>query len=197
MAGPGQHTTIGVVATNARLSAAQVERLAQDADDGIARAMRPAHTAFDGDTIYGLSTAVPNDVAGSAGADTNKFVEITVEAADVYSRAITHAIINAKNLGVAETYCERFPTACPPPGQAKKGAAAGSAAGLDGPSSGEAVQPTDDAGGLSVPLTMSALLAALMVVLAAAVTRPGRSLAVRLVHAAGFRKPASARSSVT
>lgn len=113
LAPPGQATTIGVIATNARLTAAQVERMAQDSNDGFARAVRPAHTPGDGDTIFGVSTAVPNDVAGSAGSDGDTFRSISVEAADVYARAITQAIISAEGLGVADTYCERFPTACP------------------------------------------------------------------------------------
>ena len=115
---PGQATTIGVIATNARLSAAQVQRLADMTNDGFARAIRPAHGAGDGDTIYGVSTAVPNDAPGSAGADAAKFGALVTEAPDVYARAITHAILSAEGLGVAQTYCERFPAAkCPKPGK--------------------------------------------------------------------------------
>jgi L-aminopeptidase/D-esterase-like protein len=190
MAPPGQHTTIGVIATNARLSAAQVERLAQDADDGFARAIRPAHTAGDGDTIYGLSTAVPNDVAGSAGVDGGKFTQITVQAADVYSRAITHAIINATNLDVAETYCERFPSACP--GSRKKGAAVGA------PRSGATVGgggASSEIVGLTLPLAASALL---LVLLAGAFSiHRGRAAAGGLGSVVDSRKPAPGRSTAT
>jgi len=52
----GGNTTIGVVATNAALSAAQCHRIAIMAQDGIARAVRPAHTPFDGDTVFAVST---------------------------------------------------------------------------------------------------------------------------------------------
>ncbi len=52
---PGTNTTIGVVATNACLSPAEVNRVAEMAHDGLARSIRPAHTMFDGDTIFGLS----------------------------------------------------------------------------------------------------------------------------------------------
>ncbi len=51
-----QNTVIGVVATNAKLSKEEVNKVAQMAQDGIARTIRPAHTMFDGDTIFALST---------------------------------------------------------------------------------------------------------------------------------------------
>ncbi len=50
------NTTIGVVATSAALSRAEAQRLAMAAHDGIARAVRPAHTLFDGDTLFALAT---------------------------------------------------------------------------------------------------------------------------------------------
>jgi L-aminopeptidase/D-esterase-like protein len=53
---PGANTTIAVVATNARLTKAQVSRVALMADDGLARAINPAHTPADGDTVFGLAT---------------------------------------------------------------------------------------------------------------------------------------------
>lgn len=49
-------TVIGVVATNARLTKEQANKVAQMAQDGLARAVRPAHTIFDGDTIFALAT---------------------------------------------------------------------------------------------------------------------------------------------
>ena len=52
---PGQNTTLGVVATNARLTKAEAARMAEMAYDGCARAISP-HTAFDGDTIFSLAT---------------------------------------------------------------------------------------------------------------------------------------------
>jgi L-aminopeptidase/D-esterase-like protein len=51
------HTVIGVVATNATLSKEAANKVAQMAHDGLARAIRPAHTMFDGDTIFALATA--------------------------------------------------------------------------------------------------------------------------------------------
>ncbi len=50
------NTTLGVVATNARLTKAQARKLASMAHDGFARSMRPAHMMVDGDTIFALST---------------------------------------------------------------------------------------------------------------------------------------------
>lgn len=52
----GANTTIGVVAVSARLSPAESKRLAMMAQDGIARAVRPAHTPFDGDLIFCAAT---------------------------------------------------------------------------------------------------------------------------------------------
>ena len=52
----GQNTTIGVVATNARLTKIQATKIAQMAHDGLARTIYPAHTMGDGDTIFALAT---------------------------------------------------------------------------------------------------------------------------------------------
>jgi L-aminopeptidase/D-esterase-like protein len=52
----GENTTIGVVATNAKLTKAQATRMALMADDGYARAINPSHTNGDGDTIFSLAT---------------------------------------------------------------------------------------------------------------------------------------------
>ena len=52
----GEATTIGVVATNARFSKADVARIALMADDGLARAIVPSHTTGDGDTVFALAT---------------------------------------------------------------------------------------------------------------------------------------------
>jgi L-aminopeptidase/D-esterase-like protein len=52
----GGNTTIGVVATNARLTKAEATKVAQMAHDGFARAISPSHTPNDGDTIFTLAT---------------------------------------------------------------------------------------------------------------------------------------------
>ena len=53
---PRENTVIGAVATNARLSKAEVNKVAQMAHNGIARAVLPAHTMHDGDTIFALAS---------------------------------------------------------------------------------------------------------------------------------------------
>ena len=52
----GANTTLGVVACNADLTTVECKRVAMMAQDGIARAVRPAHTPFDGDTIFALAS---------------------------------------------------------------------------------------------------------------------------------------------
>lgn len=60
----GENTVIGVVATNGALSKAHASKVAQMAHDGIARAVNPSHTMFDGDTIFALATGeIPADVS--------------------------------------------------------------------------------------------------------------------------------------
>ena len=64
--GPARNTTIGVVATDAILTKTQALKMAQMAHDGLARAIRPAHTMFDGDTVFGLATC-RTAAAGNSG----------------------------------------------------------------------------------------------------------------------------------
>jgi L-aminopeptidase/D-esterase-like protein len=61
-AGPGSNTTLAVLATNAPFSKAELAKLAQMAHDGLAISIRPAHTPLDGDVIFALSTARPEDM---------------------------------------------------------------------------------------------------------------------------------------
>jgi L-aminopeptidase/D-esterase-like protein len=62
---PRQHTTLGVVATNATLTKTQAKRVAQMAHDGFARAIYPSHTSGDGDAIFALATGVKPATAGT------------------------------------------------------------------------------------------------------------------------------------
>jgi L-aminopeptidase/D-esterase-like protein len=87
----GENTTVAVVATNAKLSKTQATRLAIMADDGLARAINPAHTLGDGDTIFGLSTATWDG-------DVNVTV-IGGLAAEVLAEAIVRAAVRADSLG--------------------------------------------------------------------------------------------------
>ena len=80
---PGTNTTIGVVATNATLSGAEATRVAEMAHDGLARAIRPSHTMFDGDVLFTLAT----------GAHTSSSVNsIGILAAEVVAEAIVAAV---------------------------------------------------------------------------------------------------------
>jgi len=75
---PGANTVIGVVATDARLTKEQANRVATVAHDGIARAVRPAHTMYDGDVIFCLAT----------GATDAPYDAVEVIAAEVVAKAI-------------------------------------------------------------------------------------------------------------
>lgn len=79
----GQNTTVGVVATNARLTKVQATKVAQMAHDGLARAIYPAHTMGDGDTIFALATGR---------IDNNDVSRIGALAAEAMSEAIVSAV---------------------------------------------------------------------------------------------------------
>jgi L-aminopeptidase/D-esterase-like protein len=92
-ANPGEHTTIGVVPTNARLSKADATRVALMADDGYARAINPVHTMGDGDTLFVLGTG---RLAGPAG--TTDISRLGALAAEVMSDAILRAVRQATTI---------------------------------------------------------------------------------------------------
>jgi L-aminopeptidase/D-esterase-like protein len=102
----GASTIIGVVATDLPLDKAGATRLAQAAHDGLARAVRPAHTAFDGDTFFALSTAhdLPRVWPVPAA--------VTEAAAAVVAFAIRRAVRLARGRGgipgLADGSCERL-----------------------------------------------------------------------------------------
>ena len=87
---PGQNTTIGVVATNARLTKTQATKVAQMAHDGVARAIYPSHTMGDGDTIFALATG-----ALSGDADVSR---VGALAAEMVSDAIMRAARQATGI---------------------------------------------------------------------------------------------------
>src|SRR5688500_13906217 len=67
----GENTTLGIVATNARLSKPQAVKVAQMAHDGLARAVHPVHTTVDGDVVFAASAGgleVATDIVGVWGA---------------------------------------------------------------------------------------------------------------------------------
>ena len=88
MGGAG-NTVIGVVATSALLTKDEANKVAQMAQDGLARAVRPAHTMMDGDTIFALATGT----AGRANVSV-----IGALAAEVTAEAIRRAVSTATPL---------------------------------------------------------------------------------------------------
>ncbi len=86
---PGTNTTLAVVATNVKLTKSGATKVAQMAHDGLARVIRPAHTHFDGDTIFALSYG-------------DKEVDLSLVgalAADVLAEAVISAAMAAEPLG--------------------------------------------------------------------------------------------------
>lgn len=88
---PGENTTIAVVATNARLTKEQVNRLAMMADDGLARAINPSHTVGDGDTVFALAT-------GTLDGNANVSV-VGALAAEALAEAVVRAAVQAAGSG--------------------------------------------------------------------------------------------------
>jgi L-aminopeptidase/D-esterase-like protein len=86
----GDNSTIGVVATNARLTKAQASYLAQMTDDGYARAIWPIHTIVDGDTVFAIAT-------GSRAGEPD-MMTIGALAADVMATAVIRAATQATGL---------------------------------------------------------------------------------------------------
>ena len=95
---PGENTTIGVVATNAKLTKAQANKLASAAHDGLAMAVRPAHLMSDGDTIFALSTRQHEGPANMN--------RLCAAAAVSVSRAIVRAVQKATGLGGVKAVSE-------------------------------------------------------------------------------------------
>jgi L-aminopeptidase/D-esterase-like protein len=99
----GENTTIAVIACDAALTKPQTRRLAVMAQDGLARAVRPAHTPLDGDTVFALSTgetALEDPVRDLA--------LLGGHAANCLARAIARGIYEATSLGEIIGYQEHF-----------------------------------------------------------------------------------------
>ncbi len=87
--GAPQNTVIGVVAANARLNKEQANKVAQMAQDGVSRTIRPAHTMLDGDTVFALATGeLPADVS-----------IVGAFAAEVLAQAVLRAVRLARTAG--------------------------------------------------------------------------------------------------
>jgi L-aminopeptidase/D-esterase-like protein len=90
----GANTTLGVIACSAALTTVECKRVAMMAQDGIARAVRPAHTPFDGDTVFALAgRAVALDENQRRAAQVGR---IGSAAADCMARAIARAVYHAR-----------------------------------------------------------------------------------------------------
>ncbi|MDY2734492.1 P1 family peptidase [Intestinibacter sp.] len=92
------NTTIGIIATNAKLDKAQCKKISQMAHDGYARAIFPIHTPHDGDTIFTMATGEIE-----TGADLTLIGSIAVE---VMEKSIINAIKNAKEINGIPSYNE-------------------------------------------------------------------------------------------
>jgi L-aminopeptidase/D-esterase-like protein len=102
-------TTIGVVATDAILTKAQCAKVAGIAHDGMARAIRPVHTMFDGDTVFTMATG------GRGAPDLLAFHALLDAAGDCFTRAIGRAMLAAQSVqtpaGRWRSYRDTFPSA--------------------------------------------------------------------------------------
>jgi len=104
---PGRNTTIGVIAVDACLTKAQAQKIAQMAHDGMARVIRPAHTFFDGDTLFCIGTG-KKDLPAAPGFFASPFAAAVSElgraAADCTARAIIHGIMAAQSTTYAAAF---------------------------------------------------------------------------------------------
>ena len=100
----GANTTIALVATDAELTGVELKRLAIMAADGFARALRPTHTPFDGDTVFALATArrplgEPRPF---------HLMQLANAAADCLARAIARGVYEAAGIGDLSSYRDMF-----------------------------------------------------------------------------------------
>jgi putative pantetheine hydrolase len=111
------NTTIGVVATDAVLTKAEAQKMAGIAHDGLARAVRPAHTYFDGDTIFAAATCRTElPVTAPAGPERSFERAVMLNAlfeagARAVARAVAHAVLAAESVPGLPSYRELYPSA--------------------------------------------------------------------------------------
>ncbi|MBT8370774.1 MAG: P1 family peptidase, partial [Deltaproteobacteria bacterium] len=101
-AAPATNTTIGIVATDAVLTKVQATKIAQMAHDGLARAIRPSHTMFDGDTIFCMATGHKELAVGDdffPGREAPAINDIGHAAAECMARAIIYGVLSARTMG--------------------------------------------------------------------------------------------------
>lgn len=109
---PQFNTTIAVVATNVALDKAAATRLASAGQDGLARAVTPAHSLVDGDTVFALSTGEGDPLTPSQPAATKRLDALYAAAARTLTRAIAHATLAATSARSLVAYCDRYRSAC-------------------------------------------------------------------------------------
>ena len=163
---------IGVVATSAGLDKALAKKMANVAHDGVSRSVGSAHSTFDSDTFFAAGTGTDQTFAScraeiglSSVVCLLAFNEILQAAADTVSRALVRAMISARSVDGAQSYCDRFPGACAPPVGASPAAAAGAGSAAGGTPS-LAVPTLPSPSGVPLPrpsLAWALILAALAV----------------------------------
>jgi L-aminopeptidase/D-esterase-like protein len=103
--GQAENTTLGLVATNARLDKTQLRKVAQMAHNAFARAIRPVHTMRDGDCIFALS--VNEGAVEASGSWWGEQVDIVgVAAEDALLRAVLKAALHAQSIPGFPSYAE-------------------------------------------------------------------------------------------
>jgi L-aminopeptidase/D-esterase-like protein len=98
---PAKNTTIGIVAIDAILTKVQAQKMAQMAHDGLARAIRPSHTMFDGDTIFCIATGkkrLPETPGVFASPYAQAINDIGHAASNCIARAIIRGVLAAETL---------------------------------------------------------------------------------------------------
>jgi len=103
-----RNTTIALIATDAPLIDLEAERMAQIANAGLARSIRPIHGIGDGDTVFGLATTPFTSQLGNG-----DLQAIFNAAADALGRAVVHAVLESPQVGNSRVgYCQQYPSAC-------------------------------------------------------------------------------------
>ncbi|MEW5979423.1 MAG: P1 family peptidase [Acidobacteriota bacterium] len=95
-----QNTTLGVVATNLRLTKTQARLLARMSHDGLARSINPVHTPYDGDTVFGISV-------GTLSADI-PLAYVGALAAEALAQAVLRAVVLSKGLAGIPSWQDLF-----------------------------------------------------------------------------------------
>jgi L-aminopeptidase/D-esterase-like protein len=113
---PRLNTTLVVVATDAALTKAECTVLAGVAQDGVARAIVPTHTLFDGDIVFALATgarALALDTTDSYASGPSRAAlvnDLAAAGANTVARAVVHAVLAATTVGDSVSYRDLFPT---------------------------------------------------------------------------------------